>query len=83
MNYTKGKWKVDGFRIFDTNGHSVATTGTFSGRKYEEDIANAYLIASAPDLYEALKDLVGICEEFFFEDQLEQANKAIAKAESK
>ena len=94
MEYTKGEWKVDGFRIFDTNGHSVANTGTFSNRKYDEDIANAQLIASAPDLYEALKKFEftfsnftimakGLPSQMMIGDAIEKARQAIAKAEGK
>lgn len=51
---------------------------------------NAHLIASAPDLYQALKDLIEECESAFdgidgtgpstFYQQIERAEKALRKA---
>jgi len=60
MNYTKGKWKVeDGCQV--VCGHRlVANTGGYSTNYSEtrsENIANACLIAAAPAMYEALKEI--------------------------
>jgi len=66
MNYTKGEWKVG--KATDVMGYETPIyANTDEGRDYEiatvhiyngEQIANAQLIASAPDLYEALKTIV-------------------------
>ena len=84
MEYTKGEWKVS--KPFKEIPYSVSSNEKYPIARLgftQEDETNAQLIASAPDLYEALKELVGICGEFFFEDQLEQSKKALNKAEGK
>ena len=53
MTYTKGEWKVFIADHF-VQVHTGKTTITLE--KSEENIANAQLIASAPALYEALKE---------------------------
>lgn len=54
--YTKGEWKVvaedTSFVVTDKNGCELVRTKRWS----EIDQANAQLIASAPDLYEACKE---------------------------
>jgi len=58
--FTPGPWSHDGFvTVFGPNGLSVAHTS--SGiRHYGEDsaIANAHLIAAAPEMYAALKAII-------------------------
>jgi hypothetical protein len=60
--FTQGEWAAKGYNVVDTNGNSIATTGTSSARKYAEDIANAQLIASAPDMLKALKQASAYCD---------------------
>ena len=91
-NYTKGEWKIeypanDGIRariIVGENGSVIATVN---------DEANAQLIASAPDLHEALKELLKWAELSYSDDTGEwadendpaivQTKKALARAEVK
>ena len=56
MGHTKGEWKVDGFgdRVVDENSDTIATMMKMNRNEAE---ANAHLIAAAPALYEALKNL--------------------------
>jgi UDP-N-acetylenolpyruvoylglucosamine reductase len=59
--WTPGPWRVkaDGSNVIlsnDQNDDLVATTRLYS----EKGAANAYLIAAAPDLYEALRDLIAL-----------------------
>lgn len=66
--HTEGPWKTclpDETLIFGADGNQVATT--WQGRddydiNCERRAADAHLIAAAPDLYEALYDLVAVCE---------------------
>ena len=60
--FTQGEWTAKGYNVVDTDGNSIATTGTSSARKYAEDIANARLIASAPDMLKALKQASEYCD---------------------
>jgi hypothetical protein len=62
--HTPGSWEVDGFRIVaECNGFSVADVNgpdrRARGKEWKEDmdccIANANLIAAAPDLLAALE----------------------------
>jgi hypothetical protein len=79
--FTPGPWKTSGVnphRIIAVEGRSVgleicATKG-FLAEYREQSLANAQLIAAAPDLLAALKHLV------HWHDQLSPAD--IAKAES-
>ncbi len=53
-NHTQGPWHVNGFSCI-TNGKKTLANVTPAGEfyTYKEAEANAYLIASAPDLLEA------------------------------
>lgn len=60
--WAPGPWVADGFFVSSNSGGAVAhdivsACGTV-GRPDSETEANAQLIAAAPDLYEALADLV-------------------------
>ena len=55
MNHTPGPWKVDRPYIRGA-GRVIATLE--SGRNEGEDAANARLIAAAPELFEALENLM-------------------------
>lgn len=66
MKHTKGPWRISKyakFNIENSTGRSVASAGGYSsntnGEKiYNENIANAKLIAAAPDLLQALLDII-------------------------
>ena len=81
MKYTKGEWKVEGFNVFDNDGHSIASCGTYSERKHGECITNAHLISAAPDMYEALKEARLHCSGGT--NLISRIDQAIAKAEGK
>ena len=88
MNYTKGEWKLDncGTAIFASN-RLVANCGGYSLSQHEtetlaENKTNAHLIASAPDIYEALKEIIN-SETITSKDNFNKALKALAKAEGK
>ena len=67
MEYTKGEWVLQrpyiDRPIVIVAGKRVGSRGVIAEVKMvKEQIANAYLIASAPDLYEACKELINaIC----------------------
>ena len=87
--FTPTKWKVKAdYNVENYNGDFVATTGC-NGRDPEIGKANARLIASAPDLYEACKAVVKFNEMHESEvthsqwvDICGMLNQAIAKAEA-
>ena len=93
MNYTKGEWKViSGFKIrCGIEQMFVADCWTSELQlprpRLHEAEANAYLIAAAPELYEALKKLVGFDEiggngkDHYI--LIKKAKQALAKAEGK
>jgi hypothetical protein len=63
MSYTPGPWVVyDDSNDGKTNRIEIAALGKTIARIYqsvpEKDLPNAHLIAAAPDLYEALKEIV-------------------------
>ena len=98
MEYTKGEWRI--IKDVDNRTHIMGFESDFernvcmlSVRSPEEVEANAHLIASAPDLYEALK---AVYKRMEMQDRvsralgeegrdilLEQVIKVLAKAESK
>jgi len=94
MNYTKGEWRVgepfvkgQDYPIYSEDGYELARAFIYNG----EQKANAHLIAAAPDMYEALKQLMVdyrvICERkprnTILQTRLSMAVKALAKAEGK
>ena len=90
LNYTKGEWRIEHYpdsQIKIHSGFESICGLTYDGKVADEVEANAHLIAAAPDMYEALERLVdylnylGVPEDC--EDQYEEANKALAKAEGK
>ena len=96
MNYTKGKWRVYPTNHFHDNAHSlkialgageqsialIDSVGTpFFKDGWDEMVANANLIAAAPDMYEALRD---ICTNYQRIEFIEARwLEALAKAEGK
>lgn len=83
MEYTKGKWNatVDGILV-NCNKGAICQLHKTKEMSSEEVKANANLIASAPDLYEALI-LVYSEPKRFAPDELAKIGKALAKAEGK
>ena len=94
MGHTNGPWKkVAGYGCKVINGKEVSGYTTkeiccTSGLpNEEEDLANAHLIASAPELLEALAQLIdrldfhGGIDLIREEGPIEDARNAIAKAE--
>lgn len=86
--HTPGPWVVKpveneqgGFDIDSEYGYHIAET--IGGLDYEEE-ANARLIAAAPDLLEALRELLEACKDAKFAsdpfDSMPNARTAIAKA---
>ena len=71
MNYTKGEWKYyyDGMKgitaVCAEDGIDLFTNevAKIQGDTQEEKDANAYLIAAAPEMYEALERLMVALEE--------------------
>ena len=90
MNYTKGEWK----RIYVPEAHlvTIAAVGldsnhaiaTINKKSFPDEWkANAQLIASAPDMYEALKGIVADLENYIQPYILEATKEALAKVEGK
>jgi len=95
MEYTKGKWIVTqwashndvhvssniliGIPTFIAN---CGNPGISSLPHNPEALANAHLIAAAPDMYEALKKLTDLGRPLSRGD-MSEGNKALAKAEGK
>lgn len=83
-NHTPGPWKWDQPSVFNTAGIPIAHI--FNHLDPKEKEANARLIASAPELLEALKILVGDFKSdnpIPFTDGITIAKAAIAKAEGR
>ena len=87
MEYTKGEWGVSGDRdvvvsdIYQVAG-SLYKIADITHHLRDETIANAHLIAAAPAIYEALKDLATLieCKEVAKGKELDNAFKALAQA---
>ena len=91
MTHTPGPWKVEKqralnggtyYRIYDTDdAHSVIAQVIGDGRIEYHD--NARLMAAAPDLLEALENLLFRAAQFYGEiplDAIRAARAALAKA---
>lgn len=88
--FTPGPWEINGSDhgfVIATEGHSLAAVWPESlrGRKFDAK-ANAFLIAAAPELYEALKWALENIQGMIDEDDIpsfvirDQARAALAKA---
>ncbi len=88
MSHTPGEWKriLTGIFTDEDNPQTIAYCDDHrnkSRRPPEEHIANARLIAAAPDLLEACKALIEaskLSEYVWDSDAAQQARAAIAKA---
>ena len=82
MKHTKGKWTASHisefeFDIIDENGRTISTV-----TNWNEQEANANLIASAPEMLKALKDSLFVLREYRIEESRQNELWAlIAKAE--
>ena len=92
MNYTKGEWKL--FRLSQHHHWKIKTGEDNDFIDCGMNEANAHLIAAAPDMYEALKDLAACFrnielvasvqnadEKAFLGIAVNAMTKALAKAE--
>jgi hypothetical protein len=88
MTHTPGPWTAedcDGLyvRPADTSANIICDVVNRDGkgsRQTDEDWANAFMIAAAPDLYAALKRVVAVADRRT--DVFDAARAAIAKAET-
>lgn len=72
-----------GIGVSEVDGYDIAHCSGFDSRRSrEEELANARLIAAAPDLLKALQSLVANLAEgdFISETRIDAARAAIAKA---
>jgi len=63
MKHTPGPWKASSEYLRGRNRHSIIGNGlmicdTWDMEKQGEELANAHLIAAAPDLLEACKEFI-------------------------
>jgi hypothetical protein len=81
--FTKGPWGVPPdfpSDIYDSEGYYIADL--YERDTIEEQAANAALIAAAPDLLEALEEMMVHAEYFFpHKEGFERTNAAYAAAE--
>ncbi len=84
MNYTKGEWKVGHYIVY-TDKSTLICNANIGIVSEGEKTANAHLIAAAPKMYEALKeiyetelnaDVIRILQPW-----LERVERILAKAE--
>jgi len=96
MNYTKGEWNVTRNNLSKVTLPSKLTVRSNTGcpiailTDSERSIADAHLIAAAPDLYEACKGLEKVFEltkansqwrSSYADQKVEAMEQALAKAE--
>lgn len=89
--HATGPWQANTFAIYSASRELVAHVGGTMhpiGRRVEEQLANARLIAAAPDLLSATRKLLNAIKALGLEPAdgncrsiVEQAEQAIAKAE--
>ena len=85
--FTKGEWEVFTTNIYPEIGighQAVASTQTNkyinNGIDKDESIANAHLIAAAPDMYDMLERLEGITQGILIDEIVEEIGEVLAKA---
>lgn len=85
--HTPGPWIVQGDTYVTVNSLIIAHCKQAGNTTLEEAQANARLIAAAPELLEALEDLIGYAEHRFGDNDyyknhgcMNKARAAIAKA---
>lgn len=66
--FTQGPWHVGERKqasvVYDESGYAIANAEVYHGKhSYDESLANARLIAAAPELLEALRALVEMADE--------------------
>ena len=89
MEYTKGEWFYDRARCrVETSGNERPLTVADINSMRQGYDGNGFLIASAPDMYEALKALMkeywlGTCPDEDATSNWANAQKALDKAEGK
>jgi len=88
MGYTKGEWNVEREYNVTAGRRVIATCGGYSDNLHQEEahqenIANAHLIAACPCMFEALKRLVKETRPYAYQGMLDEAEKALKKAEGK
>ena len=80
-SFTKGPWKRDkrGECLVGSNGNEVViyNSGLVGGNKTTESVANAHLIAAAPDMYELLDNIRILCEWGY--NEIELADEILIK----
>lgn len=90
MKHTPGPWTIEGDTIRNTNQEIICLAGGRYGYRRdksgrEEIQANAHLIASAPEMLKALKELHRILYEdegyALYNPKMKQAEKLINKIE--
>jgi uncharacterized membrane protein len=87
MSYTPGPWVVyDDSNDGKTNRIEIAALGKTIARIYqsvpEKDLPNAHLISAAPDLYEALQEIVDATDTGWehLDEMFTRARAALKKA---
>lgn len=82
--FTKGDWIVEDGKAVLCNGHKVAYVNSGDNIPYFENIkANAHLIAAAPEMYEALEQVMKtLSSDGFgcFDNTCAEIGKLLAKA---
>ena len=81
-NHTPGPWASHKDYVLDQYGNKVAVACPGRHLGQGDPLANARLIAAAPELLAALEGLVSARKAGFYSGEWEQAKLAIAKAKS-
>ena len=80
--HTPGPWEVEyKVNVKSSKGDFVASCGC-NGRDIDVSIANAKLIAVAPELLEALELMTGIADKYCKSPEIEEAKKLLKRAKA-